>query len=194
MKIGIFGGTFNPPHIAHLILAESLYESLDLGKIIFIPSSVPPHKKCDDLLDAKHRLGLTRLAVGNNDRFEVSDIEVQRGGTSYTIDTVRTLDKKYKNDTLYLVIGADNLKSFHLWKEYEALLKRCKLIAMRRPGSTIEQVRDDVLGETRVVDVPYLDVSSTEIRRKIREGKSVRYLVPDAVLSEIEKSGFYKNR
>jgi nicotinate-nucleotide adenylyltransferase len=194
MKIGIFGGTFNPPHIAHLILAESLYESLNLDKIIFIPSSLPPHKKCDDLLDAEHRLRLIQLAIGNNDRFEVSDIEVQRGGTSYTVDTVRTLDEKYKNDTLYLIIGADNLKSFHLWRDYEALLRRCTLIAMRRPGSTTEEVREDVLGDTRIVDVPYLDVSSTEIRRKIRGGKSVRYLVPDAVLSEIEKSGFYKNR
>ncbi len=192
MNIGIFGGSFNPPHIAHLILAESLCEMLDLDTVLFVPSAVPPHKKNDNLIDAAHRLRLTQLAIAGNDRFEVSDAEVRRGGTSYTIETISALDKIYKNATLYLIVGVDNLVTFHHWKEYRRILDKCILVAMNRPGFSTDHVREDILEKTKIVDVPYLDISSTGIRERIREGKSVRYMVPDAVLLEIEKCGFYK--
>lgn len=193
MNIGVYGGSFNPPHIAHLILAESLYETLNLDRLLFIPSSISPHKENNALLEGEHRLRLTRYAIGDNERFDVSDIEVQRGGTSYTIDTITALDNVYKNDTLYVIVGVDNLVTFHHWREYRAILERCTLVAMNRPGFSTGQVRDDILEKTKIVDVPYLEISSTEIRRRIREGRSVRYLVPDAVLREIEKCGYYKN-
>ncbi len=191
MKIGIYGGSFNPPHIAHLILAESLYEILQLDRVVFVPSAVPPHKQNDNLLDAAQRLRLTQLAIGDNDRFEVSDIEIKRGGTSYTIETIHALDKLYKNATIYLIVGVDNLVTFHYWKDYSSILDRCTVIAMKRPGFETSRVRKDVLDKAKIVDLPYLEISSTGIRRRIREGKSIRYMVPDSVLEEIKKCGFY---
>lgn len=191
MKIGIFGGSFNPPHIAHLILAESLYENLSLDKVLFMPSSTPPHKQNDTLLDPTDRLRLVNLAIVGNDRFSVSDLEIKRGGTSYTIETITALEDIYKDATLYLVVGFDNLVTFHHWREYRAILDRCMVVAMNRPGTEIGNVRKEILEKTIIVDVPYLDISSTTIRERIRQGKSVRYLVPDAVLEEINKCGFY---
>lgn len=191
MKIGIYGGSFNPPHIAHLILAESLYEILQLDKVVFVPSAVPPHKQNDDLLDAAQRLRLTQLAIGDNDRFEVSDIEIKRGGASYTIETIHALDKLYKNVTLYLIVGVDNLVTFHYWKDYRSILDGCTVIAMKRPGFETSRVQEDVLEKAEIVDLPYLEISSTEIRRRIRKGKSIRYMVPDSVLQEIKECGFY---
>lgn len=192
MNIGIFGGSFNPPHTAHLIHAELLRDMYNLETVLFIPSAVPPHKKNEDLLEPEHRLRLTQLAVAGNPGFEVSDIEIRRDGPSYMVDTIFALDKIYKNDTLYLIVGIDNLVAFHQWKEYRKILGRCVIVAMNRPGFSADRVREDVLEQTRIADVPYIDISSTEIRKRIRDGKSVRYMVPDAVLLEIEKNGFYK--
>ncbi len=191
MKIGIFGGSFNPPHIAHLILAESLYENLSLDTVLFMPSSTPPHKQNDTLLDPADRLRLVNLAIAGNDRFSVSDLEIKRGGTSYTIETITALEDSYKDATLYLVVGFDNLVTFHHWREYRAILARCTVVAMNRPGTEIGNVRKEILEKTTIVDVPFLDISSTTIRERIRQGKSIRYLVPDAVLEEIKKCGFY---
>lgn len=191
MKIGIFGGSFNPPHIAHLILAESLYENLSLDKVLFMPSSTPPHKQNDTLLDPADRLRLVKLAIADNDRFSVSDLEIKRGGTSYTIETITALENSYNDATLYLVVGLDNLVTFHHWREYRAILDRCTVVAMNRPGTEIRHVRKEILENATIIDVPYLDISSTTIRERIRQGKSVRYLVPDAVLEEIKKCGFY---
>ncbi len=192
MNIGIYGGSFNPPHIAHLIFGEMLYEELRLDKLIFIPSATPPHKQDTNLLDAQKRLRLTQLAIADNERFEVSDIEIQRGGTSYTIDTVNALDKVHKNATLYLVVGADNLVIFHQWKDYKAILERCILVAVNRPGFDTEKVQKDVLAKTKIVDLPLLDISSTGIRQRIQEGKSIRYLIPESVYRAIESEGLYK--
>jgi nicotinate-nucleotide adenylyltransferase len=191
MKIGIFGGSFNPPHIAHLILADSLYENLSLDKVIFMPSSTPPHKQNDTLLDPADRLRLVKLAIAGNDRFSVSDLEIKRGGTSYTVETISALEKIFKNAKLYLIVGLDNLITFHHWREYRAILDRCTVVAMNRPGTAIKHVPKEILEKTTIVEVPYLDISSTAIRERIRHGKSVRYLVPDAVLEEIKKCGFY---
>ncbi len=191
MNIGIYGGSFNPPHIAHLILAELLYEILQLDTLLFVPSAVPPHKQNDTLLDGDQRLKLMKCAVEGNDRLEVSDIEIKRGGTSYTIETLDTLERLYKNVTFYLIVGVDNLVTFHYWKDYKAILDRCRLIAMKRPGFDVSQVQSDVLEKVTIIDLPHLEISSTEIRRRIREGKSIRYMVPDAVFEEIKRSGFY---
>lgn len=191
MKIGIFGGSFNPPHIAHLILAESLYEKLSLDTVLFMPSSTPPHKQNDTLLDPTDRLRLVNLAIAGNDRFSVSDLEIKRGGTSYTIETITALKDIYPNAALYLIVGLDNLVTFHHWVKYSAILDRCTVVAMKRPGSAMKHVRKEIFEKSTIVDVPYLDISSTKIREMIRQGKSVRYLVPDAVLEEIEKRGFY---
>jgi len=193
MNIGIYGGSFNPPHIAHLIFAEMLYEELQLDKVIFIPSATPPHKKNHNLLSAEKRLELIRLAIDGNERFGVSDVEIQRGGTSYTIDTLKSLEKLYKNATLYLIVGFDNLEIFHQWKEYRTILNKCTLVAVNRPGFKTDTVDAEVLSRTKIIDLPRFDISATDIRQRIREGKSIRYMVPDAVLTEIEKNNLYKD-
>ncbi len=193
MRIGIYGGSFNPPHIAHLIFGEMLYEELQLDKMIFVPSATPPHKKNTNLLDAQKRLRLLQLAISGNERFEVSDIEIQRGGTSYTIDTINALDKVNKNATLYLVVGTDNLVIFHQWKNYQEILDKCTPVAIHRPGIRTDDVQENILARTKFVELPLFDISSTGIRQRIRDGKSIRYLVPDSVYYEIGAKGFYKN-
>lgn len=193
MKLGIFGGSFNPPHVAHLILAEVVYEELFLDLVLFVPSANPPHKEGEKLLEPELRLHLTRLAVADNKRFAVSDTEIRRKGTSYTIETIRELETMYEHPTLYLIVGADNLLTFHQWREYRSIMDRCTLVALRRPGFGLTNLREEILSKTIILEVPYLEVSSTEIRNRIQQGKSVRYMVPDAVLHEIEKRRLYKN-
>jgi nicotinate-nucleotide adenylyltransferase len=194
MNIGMFGGSFNPPHIAHLILAEYCCDALQLERLLFIPSAVPPHKENDNLLPAYDRLHLTSLAIGDNDRFEVSDIEIKRGGTSYTIDTIRQLGSRHAGAELYMIIGVDNLVGFHRWMNYRAILETVTVVAMNRPGFDASSVSAVIMNSVRVLDVPHLEISSTDIRERIGRGDSVRYMVPDAVLKEIVQRGYYTGK
>jgi nicotinate-nucleotide adenylyltransferase len=191
MKIGLYGGSFNPPHIGHLILAEMIHEALNLDLVLFVPSAIPPHKDDDSMLAAEERLRLTELAVAGNERFGVSDVEIRRGGTSYTVDTVDEIGRIHPRALLWLIVGTDNLVSFHRWKEYAAILERCRLVALNRTGFDLHDVHPDVRERIVAVELPRIDISSTEIRNRIRDGKSIRYLVPDAVLAEIERKDFY---
>lgn len=181
MNIGIYGGTFNPLHIGHLIVAERVRIELALDKVIFIPSFISPHKQEVESESAQHRLAMTRLAVSSNNRFECSDIEVVKHETSFTVHTLETLRKNYSKDSFFLIVGMDNYLTFHLWKQPEVILQLSSLVVMNRPGYP-KQV-NEVLGtkNTRFVDVPNIDISSSEIRRRVKEGKSIRYLVPNGV-------------
>jgi nicotinate-nucleotide adenylyltransferase len=194
MNIGMFGGSFNPPHIAHLILAEFCCDALRLERLLFIPSAIPPHKENGDLLPAYDRLHLTSLAIRGNNRFEVSDIEIQRGGTSYTIDTIQELGSRYADADLFVIIGVDNLVGFHKWKSYRDILDTTTVVAMNRPGFNASSVAGEIMSSVRVLDVPHLEISSTDIRERIGRGESVRYMVPDAVLSEIVQRGYYTGK
>jgi len=191
-KYGIFGGTFNPPHLAHSIVADNVRQQLSLDKIIFIPSGNPPLKES---IPAKHRLSMAKLAFGNDKNFEVSEIEIEdTENKSFTVNTLEKLKELYKdNETeLYLIIGMDNLIELPNWKDPEKLFELAKIIVINRPGNNKDDSRKDFREKATFVDVPDLEISSRMIRRNISEEKSIKYLVCNTVEEYIEKNGLYK--
>jgi nicotinate-nucleotide adenylyltransferase len=192
-RIGIFGGSFNPPHVAHLIGAEIAREALDLSTVLFMPASVPPHKQKMRLPDPQLRLQMVKAAIAENPNFETSDIELKREGPSYTVDTLRELKQQYQDAQLVLIIGLDNLEIFHSWRSSEEILSLAELGVMVRPGYTKEKVSAELLSHVRFVEIPLLEISGTEIRKRIESGKSVRYMVTDPVMRIIEEASLYKD-
>jgi len=188
VKIGILGGTFNPIHIGHLILAEEAREKLELGRILFVPTYLPPHKENSDIAPASDRLKMASLAIKGNKYFMVSDIEIKRDGRSYTIDTLREFKAIYPKDELYFIIGSDLLKYLDDWKDLNEIIKMVKFIAATRPGYPLEKIPSYI----DTVAIRAVDVSAFEIRSCVRENKSFRYLVPEEVFNYINKKGLYK--
>ena len=193
MRIGIYGGTFNPIHIGHLIVIESVREQLQFDKLIFIPSANPPNKSDPTLAPALERLHMARIAVETNPEFEVSDIETARGGISYTVDTVKTLEALYPKASLSLIIGADNLLEFQTWKSPQEILQKVELVVMNRPGYAVQGTKTDYYRLAKHVNVPQIGVSGTDIRRRVKLGRSIRYLVPQKVEEYIRFKGLYKD-
>lgn len=191
MKIGIFGGTFNPPHVGHLIVVESVREQLHFDKIVFIPSANPPNKRDTVLAPARKRLEMTHLAVADNQLFEVSDIEVCREGLSYTIDTVRALSGIYRNDSLTLIIGSDNLLELQSWKSPDEILATVDLAVMGRPGAAVQGAKQEYARRATFVNVPQIGISGTDIRRRLKLKRSIRYLVPPRVEEYIHHENLY---
>lgn len=192
LKIGIFGGTFNPPHIAHSIVADNVREQLKLDRILFIPSGNPPLKES---ISHIHRLAMTKLAFGNDENFEVSDIEIRNPGEkSYTVNTLAGLKEIYKKEKaeLYLIIGLDNLIDFPKWKDPEKLFELSNIIVMNRPGYRIENTVNDYRAKAKFIRIPELDISSSDIRRKISLGQSVKYLISREVLDYIKQNNLYR--
>jgi len=187
MKIGILGGTFNPVHIGHLILAEEAREKLGLDKIVFIPTFLPPHKGNLNIAPADDRLKMLKLAIKGNKYFEVSDIEFRRKGYSYTIDTLKELKKIYSADELYFIIGSDLLKYLNEWKDLNEIIKMVKFVVATRPGFPFEGIPDYM----RTLPIRAVDVSAFEVRRCVAENKSFGYLVTDKVFDYIKKRKLY---
>ena len=193
MTLGLFGGSFNPPHVAHLAVAEACADAAGLGTVLWTPTPDPPHKAGDaGLVAAEHRLAMVRLAVEENARFALSDMEFRRAGPHYTVDTLRALRAEHPEADLALVVGGDSLAAFASWREPEAILGLARLVAYRRPGADLAGVAAHVLSRTSVVDGPALDLSATEIRARIAAGQTVRYLVPDAVRAYVAAHGLYR--
>lgn len=192
MRIGIFGGSFNPPHVGHLIVAERVRESAGLSRVLFIPTATPPHKGTAELPGAKHRLAMVQLAVEGNPAFEVSDCEVRRGGVSYTIETLREMHRRFPTDDLYLIIGLDNFLEFRDWKDPEAVLSEAELIVMDRPIPGARTADSPYLDRAIFVEVPLIEISATMVRETVRAGKSIRYLVPEKVEAYIKEQGLYR--
>ena len=193
MTLGLFGGSFNPPHVAHLAVAEACAEAAGLGTVLWTPTPDPPHKAGDaGLVAAEHRLAMVRLAVEKNARFALSDMEFRRAGPHYTVDTLRARRAEHPEADLALVVGGDSLAAFASWREPEAILGLARLVAYRRPGADLAGVAAHVLSRTSVVDGPALDLSATEIRARIAAGQTVRYLVPDAVRAYVAAHGLYR--
>jgi nicotinate-nucleotide adenylyltransferase len=193
MKIGIFGGTFNPPHIGHLIVAESVREQLQFDRVLLIPSAQTPNKHDAVLAQADARLEMTRLASEGNKWFAVSDIEVRRQGISYTVDTVNALAAEYPGAILSLLIGVDNLLEFHSWKLPHEILSRADLVVLSRPGFARADVKSEFTRLATFVNVPHIGISGTDIRRRVKLGRSIRYLVPRSVEEYIERYRLYKD-
>jgi nicotinate-nucleotide adenylyltransferase len=200
-RIALFGGSFNPIHNGHLIVARSIAERLDLERAIFLPSAQPPHKTAVALLDAAHRAEMVKLAIEGEPVFEVSDYDLTRAGPSYTIETVAHFREEFGPDaSLYWVIGVDSLNDMTTWYRVGALVDACRIITARRPGW--EEIHWEQLGtrlgaeqiatlRSGVLDTPLIDISSTDIRQRIRDGRSIRYLVPDCVRAYIDEHGLY---
>ena len=192
MNIGILGGTFNPPHIGHLIVAEYVRESLSLDKVLFVPSAISPHKQHLEVVSAHHRVAMLRCAIEGNGYFSVSEIETRRGGISFTIDTLKGVKEEYRNDKLFLLIGMDNLVEFHSWKTPERILEMATLVVMTRPevGDASPEIMLD--GRARVCAVPEIAISSREIRTRVKEGRSIRYMVPPPIEDYIISNSLYR--
>lgn len=199
MKIGIMGGTFNPIHLGHLVLSEYIRVEMDLDKVVFIPTGRPPHKDDKNIIDGFHRKKMVELSIKDNPYFVLSDIELKKSGISYTIDTINELKDIYKEDTLYMIIGADSLLNFESWKDPSELLKKVNLIVadrlLRKDKDIIDEIR--TLNSKYNIDISYLDspiieISSTEVRDRIKEGKSIRYLVREDVNRYILENSLYK--
>ncbi len=193
MKLGVYGGTFNPIHLAHLIVADRVHESLALDQLLFIPCAIPPLKPADGLIDGRYRLEMIGLAIRDNPAFRVSDIELRRGGRSFTIDTIRALASEYQvtRDELFLIMGADNLKAIHTWKQPEAIQSLCRLVVVQRPQHPVAFHTSGIISDWISVDAPLLDISSTNIRQRLHAGKSVRYLIPGVVIDYIREKSLY---
>ncbi|MFB6099602.1 MAG: nicotinate (nicotinamide) nucleotide adenylyltransferase [Salinibacter sp.] len=191
MDVGLFGGSFNPPHIAHLVVAEVARDQFDLSEVWWIPNATPPHKPGDELVAVEHRLAMTRRIVETNPSFRVCEIEVQREGVSYTVDTLRALQEQYPDTDFALLIGSDSLDHFAEWHRPDEIAERVPLVVYKRPG-TIEAVAEPrFANHARFVAAPVMEVSGTEIRARCRAGRSIRYLVPETVRTYIETYGLY---
>ena len=193
MTLGVFGGSFNPPHVGHLAVAEACAEAAGLDRVLWVPAATPPHKRGDPALaPPETRLTMVRAAIAGNGRFEASDVEIARGSVSYTVDTLRQLADGGAD--LALVLGGDSLRGFPSWREPDEIARLARLVVYRRPGDGVDagSLTDRLADRVELVDGPLLDVSSTELRARIAAGRTVRYLVPDAVRGVIEAEGLYR--
>ncbi|OSM01615.1 nicotinate-nucleotide adenylyltransferase [Magnetofaba australis] len=211
-RIGLMGGSFDPPHHGHLRAALEAVEALRLDRLLFIPTGAHPFKGESQRMPPQHRLAMTRLAIADEPRFDVSDIEIQRAGTAYTIDTLRDLSQQFPADELILLLGADLLGELHLWKDWRELLEYAHLCVMNRPGYDARpacSLASGVLlkhqappdGEPipdyddqyfyGALTIRDLEISSTDLRQRLRQGRSIRYFTPEPVIAYIQEHGLY---
>lgn len=186
-KIGILGGTFNPPHIGHLIIANEVREQLELDKVIFLPNQVPPHKVEENLASSDDRLVMLKKSVADNAFFDVDPRELARYGKSYTYDTMRIWKKENPATEFYFIIGGDMVEFLPKWYKIDELVKLVQFVGVNRRGHH----RDSVYPVIKV-DIPIVEISSTNIRQKIKQHQTIQYLVPDAVANYIKEHHLYE--
>lgn len=185
MKIGILGGTFDPPHFGHLLIAQEVLCALKLDEIWLMPNASPPHKG-SPTAEVNHRVEMIRRAIADNPQFKLQMIELERGGRSYTIDTMIELKKSYQEAQFFFIIGADMVEFLPKWKRIDELLRLVTFVGVKRPGYQLQTDYD-----IREVDVPQFDVSSTFLRERFRTGKNTKYYLPDEVRTYIEENNVY---
>jgi nicotinate-nucleotide adenylyltransferase len=188
MKIGLYFGSFNPIHIGHLIIGSFVANNTEVEQVWYVVSPHNPLKKTSTLLNEYQRLHLVKLAIEKDDQLKVSDIEFKLPRPSYTIDTLTYLTEKYPQHTFKVIIGSDSLQNIGKWKNSQLLLQNYSFLVYQRPQFKVETSQANI----HVMQAPLLEISSTIIREIIKQGKSIRYLVPDAVMEEIEKAGYYR--
>ncbi len=189
--IAIFGGTFDPPHIGHLMVAQDAFDALPVRRVVWVPCGHPPHKPSWRLTSPELRLEMTRAAVAGDERFAVSDLEVRRNGVSYTVDTIREIVAAEPGVTPFLLIGPDQAAAFHSWREPDAITRLARVVVMAPGGPAVGRppspgVEHEVLPVTRV------DISSTEVRTRFHDGSRLRYVVPAPVRAVVEREGLYR--
>jgi len=185
-QVGILGGNFNPVHYAHLVMGEQVGQALGLDKVYFMPEYLPPHVDEKKTIPAEHRLAMLELAIADNPRFAVETIELERKGKSYTVDTMRELTAKNPDTNYYFIIGGDMVNYLPKWHQIDELMELVTFVGVRRPEVPIDSPYPIIWS-----DIPLMDVSSTTIRKKVQQGCSVRYLLPDNVLHYIQEKGLY---
>ena len=188
-KLGIFGGGFDPIHIGHLVEAQYAAEELGLDKLLFIPTGDHPLKP--QSASSQDRLEMTRIAIEGNPFFELSDIETKRAGKSYTIDTLQQVKKLFSAKEHYLIVGIDNADTFHKWHRMDEILDMCKVVVLSRMMTDDYVLLPSLLEKITILDSPIIETSSTEIRERLEDGKSIHYLVPDKVREYIDTHGLY---
>jgi nicotinate-nucleotide adenylyltransferase len=211
-RIGLFGGTFNPIHLGHLRGAEEIREAFNLSEVVFIPAAIPPHKMAEEVIEARHRLEMVRLATGTNPHFSTTDIELLRSGKSYSIDTIRYFRERCRG-SLFFILGGDAFVEIETWKEFQNLFSLCNFVVMTRPGSQKNTLTSSLPKSLTHVfrydqeigawihlsgytlyfkEITFLDISSTKVRDSIERGESVRYLIPAEVEAYVKGHGLYQ--
>jgi nicotinate-nucleotide adenylyltransferase len=191
VRLGIFGGSFDPPHVGHLLAAVDAFEALALDRLVFVPAAVQPLKAGLAAATAQQRLTMVRLLLGADARFSVDAVEIERAGVSYTVDTLETFADRFPQAERFFLVGEDAMASFGAWREPRQILKLAQLAILRRPGATVNELGDRPDG-TIGLATRLIDVSSTEIRERVRAGKSIRGFVPDSVAAFIETERLYR--
>lgn len=199
MRLGVLGGTFNPPHLAHLLCASEAADQLGLDRVLLVPAHEPPHKEVPDDPGPEVRAALCDLAVAGDDRLAVSRIELERGGRSYTVDTLRALAEVHAGARLTFIVGGDMALSLPTWFEPAEILSLARLAVAERSGVARQDIVErltselgDVRGRIDFFVMPRLDLSSSELRRRVADGRPIRYLVPEAVAARIDELGLYR--
>ncbi len=192
MGTGLIGGTFDPIHLAHLVMAEEALDALGLARVLIIPAARPPHKEGEPVTPLEHRLEMARLATRDDPRLVVSDIEARLPGPSYTIETIRAVKRELgEGERLWFIMGADSLTQFFGWKDPEALIDACEFAVVPRPGIDMSKADPRIVRKATVLPMPLLDIASSDIRDRVRRGRSIRYLVPADVRAYIQEKNLY---
>ena len=196
-RLGLLGGTFSPPHLGHLLLAESARQQLQLAQVLFLPAGQPPHKADEPVIAAHHRLAMTRLAIAGNGAFALDTTDMSRPGPHYTVTLLPLLAEAFPDHELWLLLGGDSLRDLPTWHQPEAILAQAHLGVLPRPGaefswSQLAKAVPGVRTATTLLDGPSIAISSTRIRGWAAAGRSLRYLVPDAVRAYIEREHLYR--
>lgn len=195
-RLGLFGGTFNPPHLGHLILAETALEDLKLDRVFFVPAGSPPHKANRPLATPEHRLVMVQLATVGNDRFVVSSVDMDRPGPHYTNDMVQIFQDFYPNAEIFFLMGSDSLRDLLSWQQPEELIQMAKLVVMQRPEiypdlTTLTRVMPGLLERVYFLNAPEIEIASSVIVQMLKKNQSVRYRVPQAVLRYLTEHQLY---
>lgn len=191
MRVGLFFGSFNPIHVGHLMLAQYMVNFADVDEVWLVVSPQNPFKQDVELADTQHRLNMARLAVGDNEKIKISEVELSLPKPSYTIDTLRALEKEYPEIEFSIIMGADNLMGLNRWKEAETLVSRYRIIVYPRPGY---EAKEPEGAHIEIVDAPQVDISSTQLRRWIGEGRSVLYFTNDKVIEYFSQNNLYNKK
>jgi nicotinate-nucleotide adenylyltransferase len=190
VRIGLLGGSFDPPHNGHLLAAGDAFETLPLDRLVFIPTAVQPLKAQQDCTRAEHRLAMVRLLIGDDPRFDVDSVEIDRGGLSYTVETLSMFTARMPSAELFLLVGADVVRSFAKWREPERIAELATVVVLERTDEAPDLA--SMPGTPRRLATRRIDISSTEVRTRVKEGKSIRGFVPDAVAEYIAAQRLYR--
>ncbi|MGI5880318.1 MAG: nicotinate-nucleotide adenylyltransferase [Syntrophomonadaceae bacterium] len=200
-RVAILGGTFDPIHYGHLVAAEIARYQFQLDRVIFMPAARPPHKELNSILSRNHRYRMVCLAIEDNQAFIISDLEMQRPGNSYTIDTIDYFISQQPQDSFYFIMGMDSLLSMHSWKDIARLSTLCQFIVVTRPNyvldldmPSLQQLPQQLWDNLHIMAIPGVDISSTDIRQRVREGQPIKYLLPAQVEQYVNDHGLYQRK